>query len=60
MPGYTEKKNEEKATPVVKNAASSNFLQTDGCASLSFMQPINILCRFSVVLQPRSITELFQ
>ena len=43
---------------MLKNAADSHFLQTDGCTSLLFMWPINIFSSgISTIPQPRDDTK---
>ena len=73
MLGYSINKKQQQKTPpspppkkkkrqhqLLRNTGPSHFLWTDGCASLPFVQPINIFCRNSAIPQPRSNTDYFK
>ena len=57
MPGQSaDLKKKKRPNQLLKNVAHSHFLQTDGHASLPFMQQINIFSTISAIPQLRSNT----
>ena len=59
MPGYSADQKKKGLHRLLKNAAHSHVPLTDGCASLLFMQLINIFSRISTILQPTSNTAIY-